>query len=531
MGSKPSRNIVILLIAIFLLTPLTGCFGQKLDFQASEFSGNDLIPGSFTTQTLTTSQFSLHIQDSLFEKETAQELYNQVLADYTALSTLLQADRHLDIYILEDSLVDDVLLDGTSIYCNVKDVEKGDYQTALVTAYTDFNLPWKLAGVEGAAFGDEIDVNELREYYSDEANFGPLSFFPAYFYGVYTDHNTLSIARDTAASLVQFIVAEQGPNALYQTVYQMDYRQAWLESIGVNATYQPIYDLGFLDDMEYSSTEDFPLIFTSANRTYSFSDNFAESPKPMMYLISNFHAGMVNLMAYLEENTPGYYTQIKQTWDSPIHYFFDGDLGGSYSEPSNASLYFPNAHLQGVIIGTINYLVPEVTGETQIWKNIGLGEYLFSMADVADIDYYNYFITPAEDLTGNNALFHTAMQEYYFSKAGNPANLEDFDDGLLYEAIAVVALNNPLLDIEYPRMATWSIAAYTNQENKYLAYPGNSLTYPEAYLFTKYLVETYSLDKMLDYCSFTSAAAFEDSFGLSYYGAYVDFLEAYNIGN
>ena len=530
MGQKSSRNIIILLIAIFILTPLTGCFGQKLDFQLTEQQANSFFPDPFTTQTLTTSQFDLHIQESLYEKDAAQELYDQVMADYTALSTLLQADRHLEIYIMENSLIDDVLLDGTAIYCSEKDVEKGDYQTALVTAYTGFSLPWKLAGVEGAAFGDEINLDELREYYSDEANYGPLSLFPSYFFGVYTDHNTLSTARDTAASMVQFIVAEQGPNALYQTISQTDYRQAWLESIGVSGTYQPIYDLGFIDDMEYSSTEDFPLIFTSANRTYSFSDNFDDSPEPMMYALSNFHIGMINMLNYIEENAPEYYAQIKPTWDSPINFIFDGDLGGSYSEPSRASLYFPSAFLQNLIIETVNYLFPEVPGENQVWKSIGLSEYLFSKAEVADFDYYSYFLRPADDFDGDNAFFHSLLQEYYLSKTEAPASLQDFDDGLLYEAMAVVALSNPSLDVSTPRMAVWSIAKYTNQEDNYLSYPGNSLTYPEAYLFTKYLVETYGLDTMLDYCAISSAAAFENTFGLSYYEIYPEFLAAYNIG-
>lgn len=531
MGLKHSRNIITLLIVIFLLTPLYSCSGQKLDYQISEHPANELIPVTFTTQTVSTAQFDLHIQDSIFEEETGQELYDLILADYTALSTLLQADKHLDIYVMEESLVDDVLLDGTSIYCTVKDVEKGYYQTALVNAYTGFSLPWKLAGVEGAVFGEELDLAALQEYYSDEYNYRTLSLFPSYFFGVYTDHNTLETARDTAASLVNFIVAENGPGALYQPVSQTDYRQAWLESIGVSGTYQPVYDLGFLDDMAFSSSEDYAMIFTSANRTYSFSDNFADSPTPMMYLLSNFNTGMENMMTYIEEEVPGYYAQIEPTWEAPIYYYFDGGLGRSYSEPSKTSLYFPNYSLSNSIYETTLFLFPEPKGETQVWKSVGLAEYLFMRADVPDLGLYNYFSLSADDLTGNDATFLVTLQEYYLSKSDYPETLNDIDNGLVYEAMAMVALSNPLLDIEYPRMATWSIAAYTNQENKYLAYPGNSLTYPEAYLFTKYLVDTYGLESMLDYCSYYSAAAFENTFGLSYYEAYADFLDVINIEN
>jgi len=530
MGSKASRNIIILIITILLITPLTSCFGQKLKFQINEHSASELFPDPFTTQTLTTEQFDLHIQDSLFEKEMAQTLYDQILADYTALSTLLQTDRHLDIYIMEDALVDDILLDGTTIYCSEKDVEKGNYQTALVTAYTDFSLPWKLAGVEGAAFGEDVDLAELKEYYSTDANTLILTLFPAYFFGVYTDHNTLETARDTATSLVNFIIAEQGPAALYQPISQTDYRQAWLESIGLDITYEPFFDLGFLEEMDYSSTEEFPIIYTSENRTYAFSYNFAGSSEPIMFMISSFNTGMENIMAYLEENAPDYFAQIRPVWEAPINYSFDGSLGGAYSEPSKASLFFPNWSLSNLIISTVNYLFPEASGETQLWKGIGLSEYLLMMADVPDLSLYNYFRSSADELTDDNATYFTEMQNYYLSTADYPETLQDFDNGLLYEAMAVAALSNPLLNFDYPRMAIWSIAKYSNQEDKYLAYPGNSMTYPEAYLFTKYLVATYGLESMLDYCSFYSAAAFENTFGLSYYEAYADFLDAYGIG-
>ncbi|QRN82931.1 hypothetical protein JR338_10995 [Chloroflexota bacterium] len=531
MGLKQSRKIIILLLGILLLASQVGCSGQKLDFQVSEHPANDLIPNAFTNHTVSTAQFDLHIQDSIFETEMGQELYDLILADYTALSTLLQADKHLDIYVMDEPLVDDILLDGTSIYCSIKDVKKGYYQTALVNAYTGFSLPWKLAGVEGAVFGNEIEVDELQEYYSDEANYKTLSLFPSFFFGVYTDHNTLETARDTAASLVNFIVAEQGPDALYQTISQTDYRQAWLESIGVNGTYEPVYDLGFLEEMAFSSSEDYTMIFTSANRTYSFSENFTDSPTPMMYLLSNFNTGMENMMAYIKDAAPGYFAQIEPTWEAPIYYYFDGDLRRSYSEPSKASLYFPSYSLSNLIYETTLYLFPEPKSETQVWKSVGLAEYMFTMADVPDLGLYNYFSLSADDLTGNDALFLTALQEYYLSKSDYPETLNDIDNGLVYEGMAMVALSNPLLDIEYPRMATWPIAAFTNQENKYLAYPGNSLTYPEAYLFTKYLVDIFGLESMLDYCSYSSATAFENTFGLSFYDAFADFRAAYSIDN
>jgi hypothetical protein len=96
--------------------------------------------------------------------------------------------------------------------------------------------------------------------------------------------------------------------------------------------------------------------------------------------------------------------------------------------------------------------------------------------------------------------------------------------------MAMTSFTNPSLNINYPRIASRSIAAWTNQENAYRAYPGNSLSYPEAYLFTKYLVETYGLDAMLTYYGSGATSAFKSTFGLSYTEAFADFRVAYGIG-
>jgi hypothetical protein len=134
-----------------------------------------------------------------------------------------------------------------------------------------------------------------------------------------------------------------------------------------------------------------------------------------------------------------------------------------------------------------------------------------------------------DELTGDDAAYLTGIGNYYLAHADYPADLEDFDFGLLYEAMAMTSLSNPGLNINYPRIASRSIGAWTNQENAYLAYPGNSLSYPEAYLFTKYLVETYGLDAMLTYYGSGATSAFKSTFGLSYTEAFTDFRLAYGI--
>jgi hypothetical protein len=486
---------------------------------------------TFATHRLTTAQFDLNIQNSLYDEEAGLELYEQILADYGALSTLLEADQFLEINIVEDELMGEILQDGTSIYCTANDVQNGAYRNALVGAYTGFSQLWKLAGVTSAAFGEEVDLDALREYYSDEANLDTLSLFPAYFMGDFAGHDLLSFAQDTATSITEFILAEYGPGALYQPITQAQYRQEWLDSIGLAIAYQPNYDLTFLEEAQYSSSDEYALIISTSNRTYSFTGNSADSPLLIMQFLAYYHSGSENVLAYLKENAPSRYAQIEADWEEPFQFYFDGNLMGAYSEPSTRSFYAVSPSVQSSFIETFYLLFPKDSGETQLWKNFGLSIYLFTRAEVPDIGYYSFFLVSSDELEGDNAFYHNAVQEYYLAQSEYPETLDDFDFGLLYEALGVVTLNNPTLDITYPRISAYSIAKWSNQEEKYLAFPGNSLTYPEAYAFTKYLVETYGLEKMIEYNATYSAAAFENIFGLSYYDAFSDFRDAYIIDN
>lgn len=87
---------------------------------------------------------------------------------------------------------------------------------------------------------------------------------------------------------------------------------------------------------------------------------------------------------------------------------------------------------------------------------------------------------------------------YYQEKTPLPETAEDFDWPTLYEAFAATTL------IRRDLPTTFGLACYSvDQKPLTFGYRqkqrlgGNSLSYPEAYLFTKYLADTYGLDAVL----------------------------------
>jgi hypothetical protein len=345
----------------------------------------------------------------------------------------------------------------------------------------------------------------------------------------FADKDTLAIAADTAGAFTAFLLAEYGPEIFLQPIGQNEYRQEFLDSLGVSVAYAPKYDLTILDEAQITSSEDYALIVTTQDRVFSFADNVAESPEPILETLAYYPTGMENVLSYVETNAPDNYAEIEPLLDEPFYYYFDGDLIGVRLDTSKRSLYLAAPSITSLFLETFWYLIPEAKGETQIWKSYGLGLYLLSVADVPISNYYDFFHVSSEQLTGDSAIYMSMVQEYYLEHAAYPEKLTDFDFGLLFEALAMGLLRNPDLDLYYPRMSVMTIAETTGQERNYLRYPGNDLTSPEAYLFTEYLVNTYGLEKMIAYCTTYSTLAFENTFGLSYAEVFDDFRTEYDI--
>ena len=521
-------KISVLLGSLFLIGILTGCTQQKIEFQESQHIGDETYSEIFDTYVYTDPRVELHIQDQLFEEESAVALYEIIRADLEALSSTFSPGETPSIFIVQQTPTEDIIAGDGVIYCTPDDINNGTYRFELTKIYLGLNEPWKVAGAYGVVFGEEADLEALAAFYSDEVSLPTLSLFAAYFIenDSFVDPNAIS--RETASAFTDFLLSEYGVEAFINCTSQDEYRQAWLDFLGLSVEYKQAYDLAFLDCAVYSSSEKYPLIITTGNRVYSFSKDTLVAPESIMFMLSSYQAGMENVIEVIINQAPEHSPQIISTWEGPISIFFDADLIRSYADPSGGNLYLAATFPQALFNVTSNFLIPEADREMEIWKTFGIADYLFAVSGMPDQRYYRYFLIPPDEYSGDDSVYLELVQEYYLSHAAYPSILMDFDFGLFYEALAVISLSNPDLELQ-ERLPSYSIARWTGSEIKFYPYPGNNLTYPEAYLFTKYLVETYGLDNMLAYGMTYSTLAFKNSFGVSYTTAYTDFLEVYII--
>ena len=523
------NTILILLSSVLIAGILTGCSQSKIEFQEGQHIENATYPETFKTYSYIDPLFELHIQDELFDDESSRELFDIILSDAETLSATFGTGGAPSIYLVQETPTEEIIAADGAIYCTPDDVTGGAYRYEFVKAYLGLTEPWKITGAYELVFGNEVDKESLTIFYSDENNLTTLSLFAAYFIDDLSFTVSQNIIKDTAAAFTEFLISEYDVDTFLGCTSQDGYRQAWLDSLGLSVDYQPIYDLRFLDEAVYSSNEKYGLIITTPVRVYAFAENFTETAEDMMYLLAFYHEGMEIVMDYISENAPEHAPQIESAWQDLQTISFESDIYGSYINQSGRSLHIGSASLRSFFNTTFHYLIPAEDREMEIWKTFGIADYLFAMTEQPDVAFYDYFLSEPDDSWEDDAVYLGLVQDYYLSHKDYPSNLKDFDFGRFYEGMAFITMNYPDLELFSTNFAKYSIARFSGSEAKYKPYSGNTLTYPEAYLFTKYLVDTYGLDNVLSYCMTYATLAFKNNFGVSYNEAYSDFRADYTI--
>lgn len=527
------RNIFTQVIALFVFTSMvisqTGCTQEKIEFQQGQHPGCEIYTETFNTYTYNSPQFQLHIEEQLYEEESAKEWVALIQADIEALAITFGTGEPSKFFIVQQTSTEEVPAGNGAIYCTPEDINNGGYRNELVKAYLGITELWKITGVNEALFGENPDQEALADYYSDVENHATLSLFAAYFDFDTSFMNSQTIITDTASAFTNFLLSEHGGEAFLGCTSQDRYRQAWLDSLNLSVAYQPAYDLKFLDEAVYSSNDQYSLIITTDDRVYAFSEGFAETAEDIMYLLSFYHEGMEIAMGYISENAPDHADQIAIAWEELDAIYFQSDIYGSYADQTGKEMHVGNASLRALFRTTFNFLIPEADREMEIWKTSGVADYLYAMAEQPDVAFYNYFLSELNESWEDDKVYLELVQDYCLDHEDYPAALKDFNFDRFYEGMAVITMNYPELELFSNNFAKYSIARWSGSEAKYKPYTGNTLTYPEAYLFTKYLVETYGLDNMLTYCMTYSTMAFTNSFGVSYTTALSDFRSMYII--
>ncbi len=517
-------------ILLFCLA-LLGC--------ASEFKQSNYLfiqnYGSINAVSLKRGSITLYVEDKVFDtKKQTEQAYGIIKDDYDLLKAAFGLKTKIKVYVLAKEHVlgsrGGIYMNG-ALYCTYDALINGDYLPFLSGAYLKTSQPWKQLGAYGYVFGREDDqASALRSYYQNEQNLLALSLFAAYFNESFADYQEIEYAESTAVALSRFIIDNYGKNE-FLSAGLTDFRQEWLDSLGVNATFAVDYDLCWLEDAEYSEKWlSYPLVISTENRAYNLSPISTEygyhefgldTPALVLRHLCTYKEQMDAIMNYIRQNAPQSYKAILKRGNKIEYYISEREImTGSVIEDNTVYL----KEIGELIHETMHVITSVKDHYAGAWLSEGIAEYFSRFIVRSETEFDKRLYLTLDSSLADDVLldFRQKCNQYYTEKGGKATSYEVFDRALYEEAVAYATFTHP----EYKNtlsgfsFGTASVADRTNRPIS--GYEGNDLTYPEAYLFTKYLINEYGLDTVLSVL-LSDSYSFEKAFGKTYGNAMNEF--------
>ncbi|MFA5449664.1 MAG: hypothetical protein WC292_04425 [Clostridia bacterium] len=537
------KSIIFITIIFLLLLFMMGCL-SNIHFYNDEHIKNINYNFSFDTHLLIDERFDLHFEDKIFNEALALSTYKELQNDYDALNNVFNLDTNLYIYVVEDTKKEQAFYAKNSLYCTIDDIKSLAYQSVLTKAYLNKYELWKQHGAYHYIFGESKDNNDiLTTYYNEESNLLTLSLFSAFFNDAFADASTIETAYLTAESYTKYLIDTHGGDSFLSCGLSGGNRQDWLNNIGVSLIYDMPYNISWLNNATYSHSDAaYPLIITTANRVYNISPipktfgssdyvlkNAFDTPLLILEQLSECNAAMEDILSHIKINAPLSYPKILARYNSKITIFINDRISYSHANAKDSQIHLND--LDDFEHEIIHILTYADYSHKHIWQAEGIAEYLSKEIPNRYTAFggrlFKALNMNFESEDYDTKTFAELWKAYYQDKKPLSSTLEEFDFALAYEGIAAVTLTNENLNLNSVMpIAAQSVAERHPQSLPFLRFEGNDLSYPEAYLLIKYLVDNYGLDTVLEFC-FDTGYNFPQHFGKSYGQIFNEFITKY----
>lgn len=444
----------------------------------------------------------LHVETSVGDsKEKVAALLSIIEGDYARIDRVFGIRMRVKCYVVSDlydfgkskAVYSDgaVILDGTAL-------SSDEYELALSAAYIGSTEPWKQIGAHAHVFGSEYDNARLKEYYADE-NDHKLTLFAAYFSDAFSSDR--AVAVETARSFGDFVIENYGFER-FISANLTDYRREYLEFLGINRAFNVPFDLSWLDGAEYSLAQNaYPLVIGTPNRIYNLAPFSAPrdtasfmTPERVLYHLSAGNEECEKILNYVNENATECYDFISKRYASNLEYFISEQEIKTCCDVGSGKIYLRDP--SEFVHETVHAITMKANPEGNAWLGEGVAEYLsrYVSKHISDVNIRFYSSFTDKTLSESLSEFVGDVNALYSRNGGGFENIEAFDFALMIECIGKVTLETPShktrIEFPYATDPIYKFYACTNKD-------GNALTYPEAYAFTKYLIDKYGLTSVL----------------------------------
>jgi hypothetical protein len=495
-------------------------FSVKL--QEGRHNRDEILPRVFNVWTAETEAAQYQVESTTLTYMDAVELIALVendvrqILDYSGFSP----DPKPIVIIVDSDTFGKPLgasyMSGNTAVMSSPLILQNEHFAALASAVLCTADQWVGQGVCELLINGVPDSKYLADYYNGGGDMDILGLFCARFDDRLCGAKEASVARASAASLVNYIV-NKGMN-LSEHNFVATLKQEWLKSIGVTKTYKYPYEgelAGFW--INASSNEAYDFVLNSDLAVYHIAWQKDESclmssVHNLEYFLHRNYSGLLLLKDSIAAN--GTQRMLEGTAKKLMYNIdetgYQSAITMEGAMPSG-EIFLPDTY--SASHRSLREAVRSYAGAgTKKWLEIGLAEY-YSAIFLKDYEFlveerdgfrncdYRYLLM--RDLVFNKDAFdfedsewgksyYTDILEYYMGHGGSMTTQSDFDPELFYNAAAFTSLNSNKTKSYDAWLDTRPISVKYN-----ISEEGSEMDNYQAGSFVNYLVKTYSLKNVM----------------------------------
>jgi len=339
-----------------------------------------------------------------------------------------------------------------------------------------------------AAYVNEKQVENLKEFFSDRANMTYLTLYDHFF--TYDKAKSVPVAE----AFFAFIYDKYGAEAVLNLEKRCEYKSEYLKSLGLEIEYTNAPEVEvFLASMDFSSNATYKYIISFDNVTYYFKDFSAGSPTQYHGLLYFNTVGLYKLLDHLEEN------ELDEGLDTnrEFNYYmlFDG-RGYSQTRYPSGNMYIND--FSSALHESVHALGIRDSGN--LWLSEGLCDYFgktlgfneqiaasyIQIMNVAKQGYFDEYAAAGD----KSAIICKNVYEGYIALGGKIDLASTFDLPLYTDLYAKAELET---DFYNTIGDTYKLVNGKDYDGV-----GAELSYNQAASLVLYLVDTYGIEKVLE---------------------------------
>ncbi|WIV11695.1 hypothetical protein [Proteiniborus sp. MB09-C3] len=526
---KYLKVVSFILATILFLCLLSACskdIPANLDFTLQKFKSNDVCIRNFDMYYGESDKVGIGFLEKLYDEKNNKEIIKKVFSDikYIEKKVGILIEEKVNVYVLDTLLDTGFYVGGKNVYTTIEEIENDMYREALIRACYNLTEPWIIHGLSDYVFGEKKDNAYLTDYYKSTDDMSILGLFGGRFYEEWNTEDEIKIAKDTASSLVKYLIENNSVEELISQNVDIDFKRDWLKSIGVDREYENRYE-GEFKNLRYSKSRDYSMIIQSDTAEYNMIPiEDASTGAEIEKFIYKDQQGRSYILKYLKENAPENFSYVRKN-EKPSYYFLSDPMLKNIRSYALENGYISLGNKAIDHLHEYSHILIWPLYNSFHWQHEGIAEYL-SMVVCPE----NYFIEisfdeelVSKDLTEFPEYYLLAL-EYYINHDGS-IKIDNIDRRLWSDGLAYATLNS---EGNWVRgyMPIYEFYKHIGGVKKY---EGNELSYIQAASFTAYLIDNYSLDIFLEFCKNGSGAdGFKRIFGVAYSEVKENWLEYLN---